>query len=159
MESIRYCVQICKFMFSKDNPKSIQNTCCGVFLAIGFGSIALTFGLFAIMGIIGYSYAWYMYSNIYNMYTGCLLDTLSTCKMVSSNMNDKCSCHLGTYENIFCCSVSGFLITFIILLCVIVCFILFKLISCWKSEVMESYDAALEMTDILVDEIITQKIK
>lgn len=164
MESIKYYVQILKLMFSKDNQKNIlkSDTCCGCFLFllfIVFLTITLTSCVFAITGSIGYMYTRIIYSNIYNVDTGCILNSTSICKMQVTPHGELNWCHLGTIDNAFCCIGPGFAILTLTFMSIMMLCILYLWVGCCKADVMESYESSQQMTDILIDKVTTHKKK
>lgn len=166
MESIKYYVQILKFMFSKDNPKNIlkAGTCCGCFLGvlfIAFLTIIMVMFVIGIAGSIGYMYTYIMYSNIYNINTGCLINSnlSSVCEIQVSKNGEPCWCHFGTIDNTFCCVGPGLAISALTFIFIMVSYIICLCIGCCRADVMESYESAQQMTDILIDEVTIHKKK
>jgi hypothetical protein len=151
-------------MFSKDNPKNIlkEGTCCGCFLVllfIAFLTIIVASCVLAITGTIGYAYTYIMYSNIYNINTGCILNSTSACKIQVPKHGESCWCHLNTAENTFCCVGPGIAVSILTFIFIMMSYILCLCIGCCKADVMESYESAQQMTDVLIDKVTTYKTK
>lgn len=136
--SIGYCVQIIKFMFSKDNPKRILRDdswtgCMLACLGIIIFSITIEFFGFCFIWIIGFFYSYTLYHNktydIFNKTNDPLCD---------KDIGD-CLC---VYNNISSCFLSGSQVAGIIC---------FNIIRICKNDLTESFESAQEMTEVLVD--------
>jgi hypothetical protein len=145
--SIGYYVQIIKFMFSKDNPKRILRddswtgwtlACLGIVIF----SITMEFFGFCFLWIIGFLYSYMLYHNktydIFNKTNDPLCD---------KGIGD-CLC---VYNSISPCFLSGLQIVGIICLFVLIYFIIKNIIRVCKDDLIESFESAQEMTEVLVD--------
>lgn len=154
MEILCYYAQIFKFMFSKENPDRIQNKGCIGFFMVLIIIISIWITVVFSIGVIGYIYSSYKYSDIYDIRTGFLFvnDTYYL-------KNPNAYCHLGENENLGFCIIEGFICILVVLFIFLIVFLVVNMIWCFGSEVTESFNSAQAMTDVLIDSEVNHKIK
>lgn len=140
-DSIWYYLQTIKFMFLKDNPKSIIYAKSSVSATLGnlflIGMIFLTLGsAISFFWIIGFSYTYIRYHQIeYDIYN----HTLS---------KGEFSC---TYEVWPICVVQGMGIFFLFCLCLITLFLIIIWLQSFCKDLNDSFESAQQMTEVYVD--------
>ena len=148
-QSISYVFNLCRFMCSSQNPKRIcrSDTCCGttfgcigIFIIVAIGIC----GTFATLCGLGYLSYYILFYNVYDMHTGCLLNSQTECKPPHHGFY----CYLGSHDGIFGCVGIGCLsIIFLGVLSVLIWWI-----GMCKHNVVESFESAQELTDVYIDE-------
>lgn len=136
--SLWYYWQTIKFMFSKENPKSMihGDSCTTImlsFLAIFSLSLTGCFLVWSLFWVVGFSYSYLLYhGRQYDIY----------------NETNKDFC---TYSNIGNCFGDGALIIFLSCLFLLLCFIIRNIVQTCRKDIGESFDSALKLTEVCVD--------